>query len=66
MRRKQSNEPNLFALRCDQCMRQLVGTDSGYLACPIGHGRLIPDEPPGTEEPCGSLFDTDDNGADPV
>lgn len=35
---------DLFAQRCDQCQRQLLPTESGYLACPVGHGRLIRDE----------------------
>ena len=59
-RKRKSEEPNLFALRCDECRRQLVTTPSGYLACPAGHGRLVieTDTPlPGAEEPCGSLFD---------
>jgi hypothetical protein len=42
-RRQKADEPNLFALKCQECGRQLVGTESGYLVCPNGHGRLIPD-----------------------
>jgi hypothetical protein len=35
--------PNLFALHCEQCQRQLIRTASGYLACPNGHGQLKED-----------------------
>ncbi len=56
-RKKTCDEPNLFALRCDECGRQLVNTESGYLACPMGHGRLAVDVMEDAE-PCGSLFDT--------
>jgi hypothetical protein len=59
-RRRKPDEPDLFALRCAECQRQLVKTASGYLACPSGHGKLcLDDEPPGGQEPCGSWFDPD-------
>jgi hypothetical protein len=29
------------ALTCCTCGRQMVRTESGYLCCPVGHGRLI-------------------------
>ena len=59
-RRKTDDTPNLFALRCEECQRQLVKTASGFLACPLGHGKLrLDDEPPGEQELCGSWFDPD-------
>jgi hypothetical protein len=59
-RRRKTDEPNLFALRCEECQRQLVKTISGYLACPLGHGKLcLDDEPPEEPERCGSWFDPD-------
>ena len=41
------------ALRCCECGEYLVRTDSGYLACPEGHGKLLCEE----QEPCGSWFE---------
>ena len=59
-RKRKSSEPSLFALRCEECGEYMVSTESGYLACPRGHGKLALDAPP-AEEPDGSWF-----GADPV
>ncbi len=64
-KRKNPDEPNLFALRCEECNRQLVGTESGYLSCPIGHGRLQVDEIVTHGEPCGSWFDDDRETVEP-
>jgi hypothetical protein len=55
-RRPRTEEPNLFALRCDECGRQLETTPSGYLACPLGHGKLRADVPPLDPEPSGLWF----------
>lgn len=33
--------PEEAALACDVCGRYLVYTQSGYLCCPRGHGKLI-------------------------
>lgn len=30
---------------CGECERRLVLTASGYLCCPVGHGKLLPDRP---------------------
>lgn len=49
-------------LACQQCGEYLVRTQSGYLCCPEGCGRLIEATVPrGTpdQEPCGSWFDVD-------
>ncbi len=54
---RHADTPNLFSLRCDECDSLLVTTDSGYLACPRGHGKLIDQRDDVTLEPCGSLFD---------
>jgi hypothetical protein len=35
-----------------ECGARLVQTPSDYLACPNGHGRLLP-----VSEPCGKWFD---------
>jgi hypothetical protein len=66
-RKRKNDEPNLFALRCEVCDRQLVPTPSGYLACPDGHGKLIAQEadtePPGPMEPSGLWFEDDESPA---
>jgi hypothetical protein len=62
-RRPRNDEPNLFALRCETCAEQLVPTPSGYLACPQGHGKLLPAAQncaAAEAEPCGSWFDADE------
>lgn len=46
--------PNLFGIACDVCSRQLVPTQSGYLCCPLGHGRLVADVEPAQDG--GGLF----------
>jgi len=33
--------PTAQSLRCSECGHDLERTPSGYLACPLGHGRLI-------------------------
>ena len=33
----------LFDLTCQSCGRAMVDTSSGYIACPMGHGRLLKD-----------------------
>jgi hypothetical protein len=47
----------LFDLRCEECGEYLIRTESGYLSCPMGHGKLVEEQPadvpPGTEEACG-------------
>ncbi len=48
--------PEVSDLACASCGELLVRTQSGYLACPRGHGRLISE----TDEPCGSWFDRDE------
>ena len=59
-RRRRAEEPNLFGIRCGECGRQLTRTQSGYLACPLGHGKLrVDDEAPEEPERCGSWFDPD-------
>ena len=57
-RRIRAEEPNLFALRCQECGKQLVKTASGFLACPNGHGKLIREEREEMPEvePWGSWF----------
>lgn len=45
--------PAETGLSC-QCGEPLVRTPSGYLACPRGHGRLIPEG----REDTAALFDT--------
>ncbi len=62
-RRHQTEEPNLFALRCEECGRVLVQTTSGYLCCPRGHGKLRLDElRTAEEEPALSLFKPEASG----
>jgi hypothetical protein len=53
MRRQKHEEPTLYSLRCVDCGHFLVRTESGFLACPLGHGRLIretPDDPQPEDE----------------
>ena len=43
---RQSNHddgPTLLSSRCEQCGYYLTRTASGYLQCPLGHGRLTDD-----------------------
>ncbi len=37
-------EADLFSLLCQECGRRLIHTPSGFLSCPLGHGRLRLDE----------------------
>jgi hypothetical protein len=39
-RRRTQTGPDLFTLRCATCGAYLRRTESGYLACPNGHGKL--------------------------
>jgi hypothetical protein len=59
MTRPMHNEPTLYSLRCGECGHYLTRTPSGFLACPLGHGKLIletPDnpQPEGDHERWGS------------
>jgi hypothetical protein len=51
--------PNLFAIHCEQCGKQLCRTPSGFLACPNGHGALREDRDDlaDTADDTPSLFD---------
>jgi hypothetical protein len=40
-----TSAPAAVGLRCPDCERHLVETESGYLCCPAGHGKLIPNVP---------------------
>ncbi len=31
----------LFDLACSVCGRIMINTPSGYICCPVGHGRLL-------------------------
>jgi hypothetical protein len=42
-------------LRCVECGAWMVETESGWLCCPKGHGKLLPQ----AEEACGSWFEGD-------
>lgn len=57
-RKRDRDQLSLFGIKCEVCSRPLVPTESGYVACPNGHGRLCLDAESVSEEPCGSLFDT--------
>jgi len=50
--------PEESSLACSVCGEYLVRTQSGYLCCPRGHGKLLAEELPG-DEPCGSWFDAE-------
>jgi hypothetical protein len=43
MAKRKDGGANLFTLRCETCNRYLVLTESGYWACPNGHGKLVID-----------------------
>ncbi len=58
-RRREHTAPNLFALACSACGRQLMPTASGYLCCPNGHGRLVADVQPDAPAEAGGMFDQD-------
>jgi hypothetical protein len=58
-RKRKQPDPDLFSLKCVECGEYLIQTESGYLCCPKGHGRLRIDaeaDIPG--ENSGSWFDT--------
>lgn len=45
-----ARQPSLFAgqpveseRQCAECGKRLIETASGYLCCPAGHGKLVPD-----------------------
>jgi len=52
---KVHQELSLFSPRCEQCGEVMVVTESEYLCCPRGHGKLHLDAPP-EGEACGSWF----------
>ena len=35
---------------CPDCGRELVPTESGFVCCPRGHGKLVPDRSPDDDE----------------
>lgn len=47
-------------LSCSECGRLLVRTGSGYLVCPLGHGRLL--EELGDAERSSAWFEDDLEG----
>lgn len=62
MRREREAGPDLFSLRCQTCSKYLIRTESGYLACPMGHGRLQIDHlttTPDVEAESFSMFQDD-------
>jgi hypothetical protein len=64
MTRQKHNEPTLYSLRCRECGHFLARTPSGFLAYPLGHGKLIreTDQDPqaeGDDERCGAWFGDD-------
>jgi hypothetical protein len=66
MRRQKYDDATLYSLRCEDCGHYLTRTPSGYLACPLGHGKLIretPDDPQPADESSGLWF-ADDPPAD--
>ena len=40
-RKSRRAAPDLFSPRCSECGEYLITTESGYLACPRGHGKLF-------------------------
>ncbi len=48
--------PRETSLSCCECGQPLVETQSGFLCCPAGHGKLLAEE-----EPRGSWFESDTN-----
>jgi hypothetical protein len=64
MKRQKHHDATLFSLRCGECGHYLTRTPSGYLACPLGHGKLIREtdsdpQPEGDDERWGSWFSDD-------
>jgi hypothetical protein len=63
-RRPEHDWPILTALRCEDCGHYLARTESGFLACPLGHGRLIREtdddpQPDDDRDRRGGWFDED-------
>jgi hypothetical protein len=59
MTRQKHDEPTLYSLQCEECGHYLTRTPSGFLACPLGHGKLIretPDDPQPADESSGLWF----------
>jgi hypothetical protein len=59
MKRQKHDEPTLYSLRCEDCGHFLTRTPSGFLACPLGYGRLIreaPDDPQPEDETAWQWF----------
>jgi hypothetical protein len=64
MTRPKHDEPTLYSLPCEECGHYLARTPSGFLACPLGHGKLIREtdrdpQPEGDHERWGSWFGDD-------
>ncbi len=58
-RKQRQTAPDLYSARCAECGEYLVQTESGFLCCPKGHGRLQLDDqrdPAPADEPCANLF----------
>lgn len=56
-RRRVESQPDMWSLRCEQCNRYLIMTESGYWSCPLGHGRLIVDSyEAAQDQPAGSFL----------
>jgi hypothetical protein len=61
MRRPKHHESTRLhiSLRCQECGHYLARTASGFLACPLGHGRLVreaDDDPQPADESSGLWF----------
>lgn len=56
MKRRREASPDLFSLRCETCNRYLVRTESGYMACDRGHGKLLIEAPEIPEADTYSMF----------
>lgn len=61
IKRQPECQPGLFSPKCGECGRELVTTESGFLCCPMGHGRLVVEELTdcGSAERFGSWFAPD-------
>lgn len=57
MGKRRAQGPDLFTPRCETCNRPMIRTESGFLACPMGHGKLHVEtcDNCGTNPPEGSL-----------
>jgi hypothetical protein len=66
-RRPERDQIELLSLFCCECGYPLARTESGFLACPLGHGRLIDDsddahdyqQPEDDRDRRGGWFDED-------